>query len=98
MSVAAADLSTAIWSGDWVAQRLGVSLETTHAPLDAELADLVGLAVRRNPRRAHLLVSRVLGKHIPADPRLVSGAGLLLGEMVRRLLSGELAQLLSFKK
>jgi hypothetical protein len=88
MSVAAAELTTAIWSGEWVARRLGMSLETTHAPLGAELSDLVGLAVRRNPRRAHLLVSRVLGKHIPADPRLVNGAGLLLGEMVRRLLSG----------
>ncbi|MEP7193205.1 MAG: phosphoribosyltransferase [Actinomycetota bacterium] len=81
--------ATATWEGDWVAQRLGMSLETTQSPLDAELADLVGLAVRRNPRRAHLLVSRVLGKHIPADPRLVNGAGLLLGEMVRRLLCGE---------
>jgi hypothetical protein len=88
VSLAAAGLSTTIWSGEWVAERLGISLETTHAPLDAELSDLVGLAVRRNPRRAHLLVSRVLGKHVPADPRLVNGAGLLLGEMVRGLLSG----------
>ena len=35
-------------------------------------SDLVGLALRRNPRRAHLLVSPVLGKHVPADPRLVA--------------------------
>ena len=47
---------------------------------------LVGMAVRRNPRRAHLLVSTVLGKHVPADPRLVHGAGLLLGARVRALL------------
>src|SRR4029079_16711836 len=65
-----------------------ISLQTTQAPLSADLSDLVGLAVRRNPRRAHLLVSRVLGKHVPADPRLVRGAGLLLGEMVRRHLCG----------
>ena len=51
----------------------------------------VGLALRRNPRRAHLLVSRVLGKHIPADPRLVHAAGLLLGELVRRTLAGRAA-------
>ena len=49
---------------------------------------LVGMAVRRNPRRAHLLVSTVLGKHVPADPRLVHGAGLLLGAKVRDLLEG----------
>jgi len=66
-----------------------MSLQTTQATLGATLPDLVGLAVRRNPRRAHLLVSRVLGKHIPADPRLVQGAGLVLGEMVRRLLTGD---------
>jgi adenine/guanine phosphoribosyltransferase-like PRPP-binding protein len=49
----------------------------------------VGLAVRRNPRRAHLLVSAVLGKHVPTDPRLVYGSGLLLGELVRARLRGE---------
>ncbi len=74
------------WSGEWVAQQLDVRLDTTGAPLGVPLAALLGLALRRNPRRAHLLVSRVLGKHVPADPRLVHGAGLLLGELVRRRL------------
>ncbi|MEO6881768.1 MAG: phosphoribosyltransferase domain-containing protein, partial [Mycobacteriaceae bacterium] len=41
--------------------------------------DLVGLALRRNPRRAHLLVSSVLGKHVPADPHRVVAAGHELG-------------------
>lgn len=77
------------WTGQWVEQRLGLTLQTTHAPLLADVSDLVGLAVRLNSRRAHLLVSRVLGKHVPADPRLVQGAGLLLGEMVRRALCGD---------
>ena len=45
---------------------------------------LLGLALRRNPRRAQLLVSRVLGKHVPTDPRLVRAAGLLLGGLVGR--------------
>ena len=36
---------------------------------------LLGLALRRNPRRAHLLVSRVLGKHVPTDPRVVQRPG-----------------------
>jgi adenine/guanine phosphoribosyltransferase-like PRPP-binding protein len=46
------------------------------------LRDLVGLALRNNPRRAHLVVSNVLGKHIPTDPRIVYGAGWALGEAV----------------
>jgi hypothetical protein len=45
--------------------------------------ELIGLALRRNPRRAHLLVSGVLGKHLPVDPRLVRAAGLTLGLTVR---------------
>ena len=43
---------------------------------------LLGLALRNNPRRAQLLVSRVLGKHVPTDPRVVHAAGLLLGALV----------------
>ncbi|NUR43225.1 MAG: hypothetical protein HOV73_24405, partial [Streptomyces sp.] len=41
-----------IWSGTWVAERLGVALVG-----DESLTDLLGLALRRNPKRAHLLVS-----------------------------------------
>nr|WP_269204979.1 phosphoribosyltransferase [Motilibacter aurantiacus] len=44
------------------------------------------MALRRNPRRAHLLVSRVLGKHVPTDPRLVDACGLLLGRLAGQLL------------
>lgn len=40
---------------------------------------LVGLALRRNPRRAHLLVSTVLAKHVPTVPGLAVVAGELLG-------------------
>ncbi len=43
---------------------------------------LVELALRRNPRRAHLLVSTVLGKHVPTDPRIVHDTGLRLGALV----------------
>jgi adenine/guanine phosphoribosyltransferase-like PRPP-binding protein len=78
-----------IWSGAWVADRLNVSLTDGERPAGAGLTELVGLAVRHNPRRAHLLVSTVLGKHIPTDPRLVYAAALLLGDLVRdRLLPG----------
>ncbi|MEU8886329.1 phosphoribosyltransferase [Streptomyces sp. NPDC048442] len=50
------------------------------------LSDLLGLALRRNPKRAHLLVSNVLGKHVPQKPSLVYGAGVALGREVRALL------------
>jgi adenine/guanine phosphoribosyltransferase-like PRPP-binding protein len=79
---------TSVWPGRLVADRLGVRLRTTSSPVGVDLTDLVGLALRRNPRRAHLLVSRVLGKHVPTDPRVVLGAGLLLGELVRLRLDG----------
>ncbi|WP_329409421.1 phosphoribosyltransferase [Streptomyces sp. NBC_00704] len=71
----------AIWSGTWVAERLGVELVG-----DDTLTDLLGLALRRNPKRAHLLVSHVLGKHIPQSPSVVHGHGFALGRRVRDLL------------
>lgn len=55
----------------------------------ATLRDLVGLALRRNPRRAHLLVSTVLGKHVPQLPHVVHDAGLELGARVRAVLDGD---------
>ncbi|MER6917425.1 phosphoribosyltransferase [Streptomyces sp. NPDC000594] len=73
--------STVVWSGTWVAERLGVRLEG-----DERLPDLLGLALRRNPKRAHLLVSSVLGKHVPQSPAVVHAAGYGLGERVRALL------------
>lgn len=73
-----------IWSGTWVAERLGVGLVG-----DDTLTDLLGLALRRNPKRAHLLVSNVLGKHVPQSPSVVHGHGLALGRRVRDLLGAE---------
>ncbi|MBB2988497.1 phosphoribosyltransferase domain-containing protein [Terracoccus luteus] len=69
------------WTGRWVADALDVRLRTHASPIGVELHELVGLAVRRNPRRAHLLVSTVLGKHVPTDPDLVYGTGRLLGAL-----------------
>ncbi|MGW6022941.1 phosphoribosyltransferase [Streptomyces sp. NPDC055099] len=70
-----------VWSGTWVAERLGVELAG-----DKGLRDLLGLALRRNPKRAHLLVSNVLGKHVPQLPSVVYAAGRDLGVRVRALL------------
>ncbi|AXE85587.1 phosphoribosyltransferase [Streptomyces sp. Go-475] len=76
-----------VWSGSWVAERLGVELAG-----DDHLTDLLGLALRRNPKRAHLLVSNVLGKHVPQSPSVVYGHGVELGRRVRDLLGEEEAR------
>ncbi|MFD4505719.1 phosphoribosyltransferase [Streptomyces sp. NPDC058457] len=78
MNIAA---NNGVWSGSWVAERLGVELVG-----DDGLTALLGLALRRNPRRAHLLVSNVLGKHVPQSPAVVYGHGFALGRRVRDLL------------
>ncbi|MGW0639013.1 phosphoribosyltransferase [Nocardia salmonicida] len=57
---------------------------------------LVQPGLRRNPRRAHLLVSTVLGKHVPTDPRVVIGAGNRLGDLVREVLGDREAVVLGF--
>ncbi|MFD7630870.1 phosphoribosyltransferase [Streptomyces sp. NPDC059851] len=76
----------AVWSGTWVADRLGVHLEGADGSRGPRLEELLGLALRRNPKRAHLLVSQVLGKHVPQSPRAVHAAGYGLGQRVRALL------------
>ncbi|WP_030761334.1 phosphoribosyltransferase [Streptomyces sp. NRRL F-2664] len=86
-----------VWSGTWVADRLGVALHDGEAGprpgtrLSPRLNELLGLALRRNPKRAHLLVSQVLGKHVPQSPRTVYAAGYGLGERVRALLGEDAA-------
>ncbi|WP_194266044.1 phosphoribosyltransferase domain-containing protein [Arthrobacter yangruifuii] len=93
------------WTGGFVNEALGVRITSDSAAL-LPVEDLVGLALRRNPRRAHLLVSRVLAKHVPTEPALVLAAGELLGalagaalgsaveEAVLRGVAGELAAVL----
>ncbi|MEV6111590.1 phosphoribosyltransferase [Streptomyces sp. NPDC052109] len=73
-----------VWSGSWVAERLGVELVG-----DDGLPALLGLALRRNPKRAHLLVSNVLGKHVPQSPTVVYEYGHRLGRRVGALLGEE---------
>ncbi|MBB5925221.1 phosphoribosyltransferase [Streptomyces echinatus] len=73
-----------VWSGSWVAERLGVELVG-----DDGLPALLGLALRRNPKRAHLLVSNVLGKHVPQSPSVVYDHGFRLGREVAALLGAE---------
>ncbi|MFJ8624240.1 phosphoribosyltransferase [Kitasatospora sp. NPDC093550] len=74
------------WTGRWVADRAGIVLTGSE-----RLPELVGLALRENRKRAHLLVSNVLGKHVPQLPSVVHGAGVDLGRRVRELLGEESA-------
>lgn len=71
-----------------LAATVGALLGVTVADDDLErpFGALAGLALRDNPRRAHLIVSRILGKHIPVPPAEVLRGGALLGEAVRRVL------------
>lgn len=75
--------------GAVVAERLDLRWTVYADPFQLGLEALVGLAVRRNPRRAQLVVSTVLAKHIPARPAAVRAAGLLLAALVQHALTGE---------
>ncbi|MGW4353515.1 phosphoribosyltransferase [Nocardia sp. NPDC004582] len=74
----------------WATRELGLTLHHTASWLPGpewRVDTLVEPGLRRNPRRAHLLVSTVLGKHLPTDPRRVLDAGNRLGDLVLDLLA-----------
>lgn len=66
----------------WVEQQLGARLRLHVDPLGLGPAGLVALALRRNPRRAQLLVSRVLAKHVPVAGAVAVEAGARLAVRV----------------
>ena len=72
----------------WVADEFGIVLQDNGSPVGLRMAELIEVGLRRNPRRAQLLVSTVLGKHLAADPRAIVGVGRLLGALVGRALDG----------
>ncbi|MBF4162664.1 phosphoribosyltransferase [Nocardioides sp. CBS4Y-1] len=59
-------------------------------PYALDLDDLTGLAIRDNPKRAQLIVSRILGKHVPVRASAVRASGLLLAEQTRLALGENL--------
>lgn len=79
------------WQGEFVTDELDLKISNKQQIIDIE--DLVGLALRKNPKRAHLLVSKVLGKHIPASPGLIIAAGRLLGTKAYNALRGNVGGL-----
>jgi predicted phosphoribosyltransferase len=68
-----------VWNGQFVRDELDIEFAENNTIIPLEL--LTGLAVRRNPKRAHLLVSKVLGKHLPVDPRLIVASAEVLAVM-----------------
>jgi hypothetical protein len=80
------------WTGAFVRDTLDIEvLSTTGTDAITGVVPvplLVGIALRRNPRRAQLLVSTVLAKHVPTVPSLAIVAGELLGVLVAAELDG----------
>jgi hypothetical protein len=75
-------------TGGWVRARTGAAL---HTPVP-----VAELALRRNPKRAHLLVSLLLGKHVPVPATTVLGAAADLGALVREVLDGRTPYVVGF--
>ncbi|WP_323749762.1 phosphoribosyltransferase domain-containing protein [Curtobacterium sp. VKM Ac-1376] len=69
---------------------LGVTLDDARATSSAAvpLGVLARIALRRNPKRAHLLVSTVLAKHLPTVPAVALAAGEALGALTADALDG----------
>lgn len=81
----------------WVARRLGVRLTLTPAAaVGGHYGNAVELGLRRNPNRAQLLVSRLLGKHIPVPISEVLDAGHALGALVRDACAGRTPVVVGF--
>ena len=79
--------------GAVVAETLGLRWQVHADPYSLGLDALAGLAVRRNLKRAQLIVSTVLAKHIPARPSAVRAAGLLLAAQVHQAQGAKSAEL-----
>lgn len=82
-----------IWDGQWVADNIGITLNSANGD---RIRTYAGLALRDNPKRAHLIVGHYLGKHIPADPRSVYGMGLNLGRMLTDGLGSDVPLVLGY--
>lgn len=60
------------------------------------ISDLIQMGLRVASVRPYLLVSTVLGKHIPAEPRAIHAAGTRLGQRVSRVLGDQHALVIGF--
>ncbi|WP_370250148.1 phosphoribosyltransferase domain-containing protein [Nocardioides sp.] len=76
------------WDGAWVTRHAGLELRSADPSAAPGLDGLVGLALRRNPRRLHLVVSHVLAKHVPVPPAVARARADELGARVEQVLRG----------
>ena len=80
-----------------VAGQLGITVQVTPTfPDAARFAGALEVGLRRNPNRAQLLVSRVLGKHIPVPVSDVLAAAHSLGSAVRSACDGQTPVIVGF--
>ena len=77
-----------LWPGGSVRDTLDIQVRTDLERSILGVDDLVGIALRHNPKRAHLLVSTVLAKHVPTVPGIALAAGELLGLLVSDAVGG----------
>lgn len=69
------------WKDNPVTQALGAEVHhTNNAKLFLE--DIAELGLRDNPKRPQILISNILGKHVPQDPDIIRLAGYTLGYRV----------------
>jgi hypothetical protein len=84
-------------SAGLVTGQLGIRVRLTPAVSSAaRFAGTLELGLRQNPNRAQLLVSRVLGKHIPVPVCDVLTAARALGSAVRGTCAGETPVVIGF--
>ncbi|RFA07968.1 hypothetical protein B7R54_01110 [Subtercola boreus] len=88
MSGSGVGATLATWTGGFAEREVGIRVRTDDRRSLVPVELLVGVALRRNPRRAQLLVSTVLAKHVPTDPGLAIVAAQLLGLLVGGELDG----------
>jgi len=80
-----------------VAGQLGITVQVRPCfPDAARFAGALEVGLRHNPRRAQLLVSRVLGKHIPVPVGEVLSAAHALGSAVRAACAGQTPVVVGF--
>lgn len=82
---------------DSLAADLGITVRVTPSfPDAARFAGEIEVGLRRNPKRAQLLVSRLLGKHIPVPVGQVTAAAQALGSVVRTACAGQVPVVIGF--
>ena len=62
-----------------ILEQIAVDVEVSENPFNFQLQDLFLMAARNNVKRAFLFVSKLLGKHIPVNPKRSILTGKLLG-------------------